>query len=65
MGLWQLQRSTNSHSTHVALLVSLPGTGDSANQEQDGIYCLGEYMWHRPKEMQTGNKEPGELCCKF
>lgn len=65
MSPWQLQRSTTSHSTHMALLASLPGTGDSANQDQDGIHPLGNTRGIDQRRCRLGTKSLGSSATRY
>lgn len=62
MNLWQLQRSTASH---MALLASLHGTGDSANQHQDGIYHLGNTHGTDQRKCRLGTKSLGSSAARY
>lgn len=54
-----------SHSTHMALLASLPGTGDSANQDQDGIHPLGNTHGTDQRRCRLGTKSLGSSAARY
>lgn len=60
MSPWKLHRTSASPST--ALLASLHGTGDSANQDQDGTHHLGNTHGTDQRRCRLGTKSLGELC---
>lgn len=65
MSPWQPHRTTASPSTHMALLASLHGTGESANQDQDGMHRLGNTRGIDQRRCRLGTKSLGSSAARY